>query len=335
MGKGKNSGECCAVCGAASSIWIYPTYSKVMADSFNPCPSGANVTTPAGCSPETCNETLIKFSFGMITLDWIFMGFWIVLICCIVCRKIKSRRYIRNSSLEHLPKEELVELYYKYVIPLPQRKYRMNRRGREMTKKQIVIAKKRKLFQKDDSEPLAKKSHMEEQNSSRLLTSFSDPSGSVGNRLKPPPSCIDHAKKTIKLSAKTNNSPLKKSETGGSDTNNKTKDISGTVNSSGKKKIKLISFSSPSSSTSASPSPTAKSPTSKSPTKEGNIDMKKTVCLINKHLSLSNSSYKTSTDKESKVSAGQDKEENMVCFMYYLNFLIGRVTSLLGFWFLT
>jgi hypothetical protein len=39
------------------------------------------------------------------------------------------------------------------VLPLPQRKYRLNRRGKEMTKKQIVMAKKRKISTTDDSEP--------------------------------------------------------------------------------------------------------------------------------------------------------------------------------------
>ena len=63
------------------------------------------------------------------------------------------QRYIQNEDLSSLSKEGLVELYYSYVLPLPQRKYRLNRRGKEMTKKQIVMAKKRKISTTDDSEP--------------------------------------------------------------------------------------------------------------------------------------------------------------------------------------
>ena len=74
----------------------------------------------------------------------------------ITCRCLFLQRYIRYDNLEELDKQDLLDLYYKYIIPLPQRKYRPNRRGREMTKKQIILAKKRRLEWKDNEEPPAK-----------------------------------------------------------------------------------------------------------------------------------------------------------------------------------
>jgi len=55
------------------------------------------------------------------------------------------QRFISKQNLDELPKEDLVELYTKHIIPLPQRKYRPNRRGRDMTKKQVLATKKRRL----------------------------------------------------------------------------------------------------------------------------------------------------------------------------------------------
>ena len=66
---------------STGSVWVYPNYGKRFADDFVPCTG--NMTT--GCTKD-CDETLMKFSFGMVTLDWIFMGFWVILIGCMACR---------------------------------------------------------------------------------------------------------------------------------------------------------------------------------------------------------------------------------------------------------
>ena len=44
-----------------------------------------------------------------------------------------------------MDKESLVELYVKFILPLPQRKYRDNLRGRDMKRNQILKDKKRKI----------------------------------------------------------------------------------------------------------------------------------------------------------------------------------------------
>ena len=62
---------------------------------------------------------------------------------------LTKRLNIKAEELHKLDKDELVELYYTHISPLPQRKYRLNRRGREMTKKQIIQAKKRKPITMD------------------------------------------------------------------------------------------------------------------------------------------------------------------------------------------
>lgn len=112
---------------------------------------------------------------------------------------ILRKRYIKADSLEMLDKDELVELYNKYILPLPQRKYRVNRRGQQMTKKQVLAEKKRRLESSEenkDDQPKTKR-----RTSGNLLTSFDIPSSGSGDRLKPPPSCVNFEKKKIKLNS--------------------------------------------------------------------------------------------------------------------------------------
>ena len=45
-----------------------------------------------------------------------------------------------------MDKNELVSIFYKTVVPMPQRKYRMNRRGKMMTKHQIIMAKRKRSY---------------------------------------------------------------------------------------------------------------------------------------------------------------------------------------------
>ncbi|XP_060608061.1 uncharacterized protein LOC132760162 [Ruditapes philippinarum] len=98
MGKQSNdedgdSNMCAQVCGAigflfnlswliCGSVWVYPNYNTVTADDFVQCT--ANITT--NCTEGNCDKSLITFAFAMATLDWIFMGLWIVIIGCMICR---------------------------------------------------------------------------------------------------------------------------------------------------------------------------------------------------------------------------------------------------------
>ncbi|CAL1544513.1 unnamed protein product [Lymnaea stagnalis] len=110
---------------------------------------------------------------------------------------ILQQRFIGQTltDLESLDKDALVELYNQYILPLPQRIYRLNRRGREMTKKQSSMAKKRRLEINDASvQPLSKKrvSNIKDPNLD------DNPHGS-GSRLKPPPASQTLDKKVVKL----------------------------------------------------------------------------------------------------------------------------------------
>lgn len=67
------------------------------------------------------------------------------------------QRFVKlPNDVDNMLKEDLLQLYYKFILPKPQRKYRLNRRGREMTKKQIIQARKRKNTQPDTAEPSSK-----------------------------------------------------------------------------------------------------------------------------------------------------------------------------------
>ncbi|XP_050392297.1 ashwin [Patella vulgata] len=152
--------------------------------------------------------------------------------------KVLHQRYIQKTNIQSLDKEELLNLYYQYILPLPQRKYKLNRRGREMTKKQILKAKKRRFVNTSttDGDPPKKKRLSTE---SLLITPSGSPSA---NRLKPPPSCINYDKKVIKLNSIKNLDEAEKIEKLTSDidklspSSNKTKEISS------KKAFDTISF---------------------------------------------------------------------------------------------
>ena len=65
------------------SVWVYGTWGKLKADSYIPC-NGANFTE--GCTQGTCNDTLLNFSFGMVTLDWIVTGLLISIVVYTIIR---------------------------------------------------------------------------------------------------------------------------------------------------------------------------------------------------------------------------------------------------------
>jgi len=68
---------------------VYPTYATVNKDTYAPCSDVNGTHVPPGCTEGTCNDTLIKFSVAMVTLDWICMGMWIVVIGCTIFRLCK------------------------------------------------------------------------------------------------------------------------------------------------------------------------------------------------------------------------------------------------------
>ena len=127
--------------------------------------------------------------------------------------------------------------------------------------------------------------------SSRLLTSFDDIT--IGNRLKPPPSCINFEKKTIKLgsSKAASNSVNKPDST--STLHNKTATVS-----TSPKVIKLNRSTSSSSDPKSPPSP------------HQTISLSKTVKLINSH--LSGSGQEVGAKLASKSEDAKKEEQPMV-----------------------
>ncbi|CAG5132098.1 unnamed protein product [Candidula unifasciata] len=117
-------------------------------------------------------------------------------------RFILRQRFIKHSKsdLESLPKEDLVELFNRYVLPLPQRKYRSNRRGQEMTRKQILLDKSLKRKSADDSDQSKTKKNRADVPSSGLINHVNS-SAAPAARLKPPPSLVNFEKKVVKLVA--------------------------------------------------------------------------------------------------------------------------------------
>ncbi|KAL3882943.1 hypothetical protein ACJMK2_029245 [Sinanodonta woodiana] len=175
---------------------------------------------------------------------------------------ILKQRCIKVDGLEKLEKHKLVELFYEYILPLPQRKYRLNRRGRLMTKNQIQLAKKRKLSSsttQDEGEPVLKKK------SSGLLNSFAL-GYSNSECIKVPETCINMERKTIKLSSSK-------------------KDISTTSLSSSVSKIVLTSDSSKNETEETKERKKTIKPVSIS---ESDTKANKTINFINKHLTSSN-----------------------------------------------
>lgn len=213
-----------------------------------------------------------------------------------------------------------MELYYSYVLPLPQRKYRLNRRGKEMTKKQIVMAKKRKLSTTDSSEPPKKK--LSADSNSRLLSSFNITS--PGERLKPPPSCIDYSKKKISLSSKSKTEQNIASQLENTNLNSDSREnddtqilrkkiVKITLNSSSSDSPKRIRLNSSSSSlscdqnNSSDSSKRVKLNSSTSSSKDASF--KSTVGLINKHLGETTDKCSKERPKTSNASKPIDTPE--------------------------
>ena len=82
----------------SGSVWVYGTWAKVHANTYIPCPkvNATLMNATAGCTPGTCNDMLLKFSFAMVTIDWTLYGLIIVLIGGMIvraCAKVKRQQY--------------------------------------------------------------------------------------------------------------------------------------------------------------------------------------------------------------------------------------------------
>lgn len=71
----------------AGSVWVYGTWGKMKSDNYHPCPP---VNATANCTPGTCNNTLLTFSFAIVTIDWVCTGLWIGLIGCSILRACRK-----------------------------------------------------------------------------------------------------------------------------------------------------------------------------------------------------------------------------------------------------
>ncbi|GFO27248.1 Ashwin [Plakobranchus ocellatus] len=138
---------------------------------------------------------------------------------------VLKQRYISHThgDLDSLDKEALVDLYNRFILPLPQRTYRQNRKGQQMTQAQKVNDRKRKIHFLDrdvNTNTTAKRKSLAAGPSTGLINHHNSPSKSV-SRLKPPPSCINFEKKVIRLKSDIKQYEMKKS----GDAPSKTSDI--------------------------------------------------------------------------------------------------------------
>ncbi|KAG7162755.1 putative Developmental protein-like, partial [Homarus americanus] len=117
-----------------------------------------------------------------------------------------KERGVKSPGLQQADRARIIALFYKYVSPKHQREYRDNRRGKILTK---MREKRERKTEVEDWQKLV----MESKGRSSLLSStntIEGDSAAAGERLKPPPSCINPERKVIKLSgtAKTSGSSL-------------------------------------------------------------------------------------------------------------------------------
>jgi len=98
------------------------------------------------------------------------------------------QRHILKDSLDCLDKYKLVELFYKYVVPLPQRIYGSGRRERRLSK---IRNSKEGMKRPID----ASTSNKDDRQQKRPCNQTN-----AGDRLKPPPSKKNGENKFVKLS---------------------------------------------------------------------------------------------------------------------------------------
>ncbi|KAK4292970.1 hypothetical protein Pmani_034293 [Petrolisthes manimaculis] len=115
-----------------------------------------------------------------------------------VMKDLLREKGLSTTLLEKTDKTEVIQLFYKHVSPKFQRDYRNNRRGK-------LLKRMRERKEKKVDDCSWKKMVVE---STGKAPSLSSSSVSLENtpgaeRLKPPPSCIDPSRKTIKLGGST------------------------------------------------------------------------------------------------------------------------------------
>ncbi|XP_069689831.1 ashwin-like [Periplaneta americana] len=110
-------------------------------------------------------------------------------------RQILEQRCVKLQSMNTMTKAQLVEIFYRVAVPLPQRIYKENRRGKLLTK---MRGKQERSSRK--SEPIDKKSNIT-YGLSEASTSRDHGSHNTGDRLKPPPDAINFERKKIKLNS--------------------------------------------------------------------------------------------------------------------------------------
>lgn len=112
-------------------------------------------------------------------------------------KQILELRCVKLPNMKAMSKAQLVEIFYRVAVPLPQRKYKDNRRGRLLTR---MRRKQERSRQK--TETAEKKSS--------ITYGFSEASTShrhgTADRLKPPPDTINFERKKIKLSSSSSRS---------------------------------------------------------------------------------------------------------------------------------
>ncbi|PSN33924.1 hypothetical protein C0J52_19324 [Blattella germanica] len=110
------------------------------------------------------------------------------------------QRCVKLQNMCSMSKEQLVELFHRVAVPLPQRKYKENRRGKLLTK---MRRKQERSNRKE--EPAQHKSNItygfSEASTSHRLELHNN-SHQSGDRLKPPPDAINFERKKIRLNSK-------------------------------------------------------------------------------------------------------------------------------------
>ncbi|CAI9733673.1 ashwinashwin-like [Octopus vulgaris] len=112
--------------------------------------------------------------------------------------KVIKSHCIDLPNLDTLDKDELIDIYNRCLLPLPQRKYRSNCRGVLMTNKQILLAKRSKSTANEVSKNSA---DVQEKPMPRFMSSY-NPSTESTTQVKPPVSCINFDRKTIRLNSR-------------------------------------------------------------------------------------------------------------------------------------
>nr|CAD7456422.1 unnamed protein product [Timema tahoe] len=106
----------------------------------------------------------------------------------------KKQKCISSSRLERMSKDELVQMFHKFAVPLPQRQYRDNRRGKLLTRMRIKLERKRRPVEQPDTSSLVSVGF-------NVTSSSRQNSSTTQDRLKPPPVAINFERKKIRLNS--------------------------------------------------------------------------------------------------------------------------------------